>query len=98
MSEAVRAWQKQRISGFQQHFPVYKEETKTIAITAANVAQYFTVTNGSYYFAGSGNVFTSNNGGVNSSEATTTLTAKVDISPYHSAIRTPVNRSTTNSH
>lgn len=66
--------------GIPTAFPVYKEETKTIAITAANVAQYFTVTNGSYYFAGSGNVFTSNNGGVNSSEATTTLTAKVDIS------------------
>ena len=66
--------------GIPTAFPVYKEETKTIAITAANVAQYFTVTNGPYYFAGSGNVFTSNNGGVNSSEATTTLTAKVDIS------------------
>ena len=66
--------------GIPTAFPVYKEETKTIAITAANVAQYFTVTNGSYYFAGSGSVFTSNNGGVNSSEATTTLTAKVDIS------------------
>lgn len=66
--------------GIPTAFPVYKEETKTIAITAANVAQYFTVTNGFYYFAGSGNVFTSDNGGVNSSEATTTLTAKVDIS------------------
>lgn len=60
--------------------PVYTEKMATIAITAANIAQYFTVTNGSYYFAGSGNVFTSNNGGVNSSEATTTLTAKVDMS------------------
>ena len=60
--------------------PVYTEKMATIAITATNIAQYFTVTNGSYYFAGSGNVFTSNNGGVNSSTATTTLTAKVDMS------------------
>ena len=29
--------------GIPTAFPVYKEETKTIAITAANVAQYFTV-------------------------------------------------------
>ena len=84
--------------GIPTAFPVYKEETKTIAITAANVAQYFTVTNGSYYFAGSGNVFTSNNGGVNSSEATTTLTAKVDISSLSFRYYTPANRITINSH
>lgn len=51
-----------------------------VAITAANIADYFTVTNGTYYFAGSGPVFTSNNGGKASSTATTVLTAKQDIS------------------
>ena len=51
-----------------------------VAITAANIADYFTVTNGTYYFAGSGSVFTSNNGGKASSTASTVLTAKQDIS------------------
>ena len=51
-----------------------------VAITTANIADYFTVTNGTYYFAGSGSVFTSNNGGKANSTATTVLTAKRDIS------------------
>lgn len=51
-----------------------------VAITADNIGDYFTVTNGSYYFAGSGAVFTSNNGGKASSTASTVLTAKQDIS------------------
>lgn len=51
-----------------------------VAITAANIADYFTVTNGTYYFAGSGSVFTSNNSGKSSSTASTVLTAKQDIS------------------
>ena len=52
-----------------------------VDITANNISDYFTVTNGSsYYFKGEGNVFTTNNAGVNSSTATTTLTAKQDIS------------------
>lgn len=51
-----------------------------VSITATNIADYFTVTNGTYYFAGSGSVFTSNNGGKASSTATTVLTAKQDIS------------------
>ena len=52
-----------------------------VDITASNISDYFTVTNGSsYYFKGEGNVFTTNNAGVNSSTATTTLTAKQDIS------------------
>lgn len=50
--------------------------TTTYSITASNISTYFTVSNGSYYFAGSGSVFTSNNAGVKSSTATTTLTAK----------------------
>lgn len=52
-----------------------------VDITASNISEYFTVTNGSsYYFNGEGNVFTTNNAGVNSSTASTTLTAKQDIS------------------
>ena len=52
---------------------------RKVAITADNLAEYFTVTNGSYYFKGSGAVFTTTNGGVNSSTASTVLTAKQDI-------------------
>lgn len=52
---------------------------ETVAITASNIGTYFTVTNGTYKFNGSGSVFTSNNGGVNSSTASTVLTAKQDI-------------------
>lgn len=51
-----------------------------VSITATNIADYFTVANGTYYFAGSGSVFTSNNGGKASSTASTVLTAKQDIS------------------
>lgn len=51
-----------------------------VSITAANIADYFTVTNGTYYFAGSGAVFTSNNVGKANSTASTVLTAKQDIS------------------
>lgn len=48
----------------------------TVSITASNISSYFTVANSSYYFAGSGSTFTSNNKGVGSSTAQTTLTAK----------------------
>ena len=52
-----------------------------VNITASNISEYFTVTNSSpYYFNGQGNVFTTNNTGVSSSTASTTLTAKQDIS------------------
>ena len=54
---------------------------QSVAITASNISEYFTVTNGSpYYFNGQGNVFTTNNKGVSSSTASTILTAKQDIS------------------
>lgn len=53
---------------------------KSVNITASNISQYFTVSNSSYYFAGNGDTFTSNNGGVNSSTAKTTLTALFDMS------------------
>lgn len=48
-------------------------------ITESNISTYFTVTNSSYYFKGNGSVFTTNNKGVNSSTAQTTLTAKQDM-------------------
>ena len=52
-----------------------------VNITASNISEYFTVTNGSpYYFNGQGNVFTTNNAGVGGSTASTILTAKQDIS------------------
>lgn len=51
-----------------------------VAITADNIGDYFTVANSSYYFKGSGAVFTSNNAGKASSAASTVLTAKQDIS------------------
>ena len=57
--------------------PIYSEGT--VNITTSNVNDYFTVTNGSYYFAGSGSTFTSNNKGINDSTATTTFTAKTDM-------------------
>ena len=50
-----------------------------VAITASNISEYFTVTNSPYYFAGDGAVFTSNNGGEDSSTAQTILTAKYDM-------------------
>ena len=56
-------------------------ETKTglvdKAITDANLADYFEVTNGSYYFAYSDGAWTSNNGGKKSSTASTVFKAKV---------------------
>lgn len=52
---------------------------KTVTITADNISQYFTVTNSSYYFAGNGSTFTSNNAGKSSSTAQTTLTALTDM-------------------
>ena len=48
----------------------------SVNITASNISQYFTISNSTYYFAGSGSIFTSNNNGINSSTAKTTLTAK----------------------
>ena len=56
-----------------------KPQVDLIAITASNIADYFTVANGTYYFNGDGTTFTTNNGGVHSSTASTVLTAKQDI-------------------
>lgn len=62
------------------HTPPSTVKEVIVAITADNIGDYFTVTNGSYYFAGSGDIFTSNNAGKASSTASTVLTAKQDIS------------------
>lgn len=53
-------------------------ETKMVdeTITEDNVDSFFSVTNGTYYFAPQNGVWTSNNNGVKSSTATTTFTAK----------------------
>ena len=51
-----------------------------VAITADNIGDYFTVTNGEYSFVGFGSTFTSDNPGAPSSTASTVLTAKQDIS------------------
>lgn len=53
---------------------------QSVAITASNISQYFTVTNSSYYFSGNGTIFTTNNAGVGGSTASTILTAKQDMS------------------
>lgn len=52
----------------------------SVNITASNISTYFAVTNDTYYFSGSGSVFTTNNGGAANSTAKTTLTAKQNIS------------------
>ena len=51
----------------------------TVLITADNIQNYFTVTNSSYYFKGSGTVFTTNNYHESSTTAKTVLTAKFDM-------------------
>lgn len=53
---------------------------QSVAITASNISQYFTVTNSSYYFAGNGTIFTTNNAGQNSSTAQTTIKALYNMS------------------
>lgn len=59
--------------------PIYEEETVKTSITASNIKNFFSVTNGSYYFSGSGSVFTSNNEGEDDTTAQTVLTAKQDM-------------------
>ena len=50
------------------------------SVTANNIGEFFQVSNGQYFFAGSGSTFTTNNLGIASSTATTTLTALYDMS------------------
>lgn len=66
--------------GLDKEFPIYDTTLADTTITASNISTYFKVTNGSYYFSGSGSTFTSNNKGIDSTTATTTLTALQDYS------------------
>ena len=71
---------KKMYVGINTNFPTYSTETQNVSITASNISDYFTVSNGTYYFFGNGSVFTTNNAGINNSTASTTLMAKQDIS------------------
>ena len=62
------------------HTPPSTVKEVIVAITESNIADYFTVANGVYYFQGPGKTFASNNAGVDGSTASTALTAKQDIS------------------
>ena len=65
--------------GVSTDFPIYDEDITTTEINVDNISTYFDVANESYYFVGSGDTFTTNNGGVNLSTAKTTLTAKSNM-------------------
>lgn len=58
---------------YAQGGKLYADETGII--DATNIGQYFTVANNSYYFKGSGKVFSNTNKNVNSQTAQTVLTA-----------------------
>lgn len=58
---------------YAQGGKLYADETGII--DATNISQYFTVANSSYYFKGSGKVFSNTNKNVNSQTAQTILTA-----------------------
>ena len=68
----------QRVEIIRPGIKTVTTETKLAdePITEDNVNEFFDVTNGTYYFAPSKGVWTSNNGGVKSSTATTTFKAK----------------------
>lgn len=59
--------------------PVYENQTVYTTVTTDNISNFFTVTNNTYYFAGEGSVFTSNNKGKSSKNAYTKLTALNDM-------------------
>lgn len=65
--------------GVETEVPIYETVETTVTITPDNISTYFDVTNSTYYFAGSGNVFTATNLGVNSTTATTVLKLKQDV-------------------
>lgn len=70
---------KQIFVGVNTDIPIYGDEVRTVAVTASNIKELFDVANGSYYFAGSGGTFTSNNGDYKNTTASTILTAKMDM-------------------
>lgn len=63
---------------------IHSETSDTIEVsetlTGDSISRFFSVENGSYYFAPENGVWTSNNGGVNSSTASTKFTALRDMS------------------
>ena len=65
--------------GVTTDVPIYETVKKQVTMTPDNISTYFEVTNSAYYFTGSGNVFTANNLGVDSSTATTVLKLKQDV-------------------
>ena len=65
--------------GVSTTVPIYETVKEQVTMTPDNISTYFEVTNSAYYFAGSGNVFTANNLGVNGSTATTLLKLKQDV-------------------
>lgn len=68
-------------AGVETEFPIYETESvELLRLNADTVEDWFTVKNGSYFFAYSStwSCFQSNNNGVNSSTAETTWTAKHD--------------------
>ncbi len=71
---------KKMYVGVLTDVPVYEERLETVGINTDNISDYFNIANGTYKFAGSGSVFTSNNYNIKSSTASTVLTAKQDIS------------------
>ena len=68
----------QRVEIIRPDIKTVTTETKLAdePITEDNVDEFFDVTNGTYYFAPSKGVWTSNNGGIDRSTATTTFKAK----------------------
>lgn len=67
--------------GVDTALPIYGEGNVELNVTSDNISDVFDVLDGStnYGFRGSGSVFTSNNKGMSSITATTTLTAKYDM-------------------
>jgi len=56
------------------------EEPTEVQLSTSNFNTYFTATDSTYYFVGSGSSWSSNNNGVDSSTATSTWTAKKAMS------------------
>ena len=79
VGDGVARLSKKIYVGVETEVPIYQETVNTVNVTASNISSVFTVKNGTYYFAGSGSTFTSNNGGQKSTTATTELIAKTNM-------------------
>lgn len=71
---------KKMYFGAVTEVPIYKYQTVTETLSATTIKDFFEIVNDKYYFVGNGTTFTTNNGGVSSSTASTVLHAKRDIS------------------